>query len=222
MLDRGDTLDAHVPDHRRFVATALARLVKVGKEIDVPSTLRASHEDGLWPRPHDRRFDFGGTADGAEWIDDIARSARAQMSDITAGESVLGHADWRVEHLRFTGSMLTAAHDWDSLTIDREPVTVGLAAHGFTADWTRDDIDPVPTRNESLAFIDDYEVARGEDFTPPERQIAEAALIYGTAYGARCQYSDLRTNYGQVAASRPINPSAITVGFVAALWSEPR
>lgn len=42
-----------------------------------------------------------------------------------------------------------------------------------------------------VAFIEDYEQARGEPFRPDEREVLDAANLAHIAYGARCQHSDL-------------------------------
>ena len=148
----------------------------------------------LWPRPHDVRFDFIGTARGAEWIDELALAA---LADRDQGERVLGHADWRVEHLRFDAGRLVAVHDWQSLGVAPEPALAGYAAHSFTADWSAEPHPPVPSAEEGLAFLADYERARGGPFDETERTSARAALVYAAAYGARCEHSDVRLGIGE-------------------------
>jgi hypothetical protein len=91
-------------------------------------------EDQLWPVPHDGRFDFEATADGAEWIDRIAAQARPLL-DREVGAVVVGHTDWRVQHMLFADGRLTAVYDWASLTVMREPRLVGSVAHAFTTSW---------------------------------------------------------------------------------------
>ena len=41
-----------------------------------------------------------------------------------------------------------------------------------------------------LAFVADYEHARGQPFTKVERDALDAANLAAIAYGARCQHSD--------------------------------
>ncbi len=66
----------------------------------------------------------------------------------------------------------------DSLALEKEPIIVGHAASYFT--YTEFfDIERLPSREESQAFIADYEVARGKQFTPDERKTLDAAMIYG-------------------------------------------
>jgi hypothetical protein len=141
----------------------------------------------LWPTPHSKLFDFAATSLGAEWIDEIAVRAREQMRP--AGVHVIGHNDWRQEHVRFLGGEPVWAFDWDSLCLDLEPALIGSVAHGFTADWSRDDQRQAPTRNEALRFISDYEEARLARFSPEERRLAHASLVYACAYTARCGHA---------------------------------
>jgi len=48
---------------------------------------------------------------------------------------VIGHFDWRIEHVRLDDGRIVTSYDWDSLNAEREPVLVGATAHAFTADW---------------------------------------------------------------------------------------
>jgi hypothetical protein len=86
--------------------------------------------------------------------------------------------------------------DWDSLARAREPALVGEAAHAFCADWEAEDYRCTPTLDEALAFISDYETARGRPFGTDERSACNAAFVYACAYTARCEDSDARTGFG--------------------------
>jgi hypothetical protein len=104
---------------------------------------------------------------------------------------------------------VSAVYDWDSLAIQREPVLAGGVAHLFTADFRAPDHADVPTLDEALAFIADYEVARGARFDADEHAAARAALVYAMAYTARCEHSDALTDMGTapVRAERATDPS---------------
>jgi hypothetical protein len=205
LLDRGTDEDAHDPAVRRTMAASLARLVERCRPLVALDALRdhpmrvAPGE--LWPVPHDPRFDFEATRAGAEWLDRIAAEATAVPA---AGAWVVGHADWRVEHLRFERGAVSAVYDWDSVRIDREPALVGAAAYAFTANWSREDLVYLPTLEEALAFVADYEEARGRPFTAAEHRSARASLVYMMAYSARCGHSDALTDMGR----RPPDPAA--------------
>jgi hypothetical protein len=96
-----------------------------------------------------------------------------------------------VEHLRYARGALVAIHDWDSLVVRPEAALAGAISGAFTIDWTQIERCGVPTPQESEAFLRDYERARGVAFSTPERALARAALLYQTAYSARCEWSDL-------------------------------
>jgi hypothetical protein len=205
LLDRGTDADAHEPAVRRLMAATLAWLIERCRPLARLDALR-DHPmrvapGALWPVPHEPRFDFEATSAGAEWIDRIAAEALAVPA---AGDWVVGHADWRVEHLRFERGAVSAVYDWDSVHIDREPALVGAAAYAFTANWSREDLVYLPTLEEALAFVADYEQARGAPFTGAEHRVARASLVYRMGYSARCGHSDAMTDMGR----RPPRPGS--------------
>ena len=71
-----------------------------------------------------------------------------------------------------------------------EPLLVGNAAGSFT--YTEElsyDVFVWPAAQESLAFIDEYESARGRPFTAGERRSAHGACVYLRGYAARCGHA---------------------------------
>jgi hypothetical protein len=104
-----------------------------------------------------------------------------------AGVRVIGHCDWRQEHVRFLKDEPVAAFDWDSLCCESEPALLGTVAHGFCADWSLPE--QAPTLKEADAFIRDYEAARGYPFSPQERILCAASFAYACAYTARCGHA---------------------------------
>ena len=188
-LETGSFRDAHEPGVRTAMATTLARFV----EVATATGLRPRREflrpaEALWPRPHNVLFDFEATAAGAEWIDELARAALVREA---CGREVVGHTDWSAKHVRFDESLRpTALYDWDSVTVDREPVIVGTAAASFT--YTEELGHPVvmwPSLDETLAFVDDYERARGAAFAAAERLAVGAACVDLRGYAARCTHA---------------------------------
>ena len=142
-------------------------------------------DQGLWPPPHDDRFDL--SAPGGEWIDELARHARGRLVEHAAhAPRVVGHADWRAEHVRFvpvTGS-LAAVYDWDSLASGTVEAFVGQAALAFPVDFTR------PSRWPSMRESADFARAYAEvHSTTLDVDAVDAAHLYGLAYTARCAYS---------------------------------
>jgi hypothetical protein len=186
-LDEGEHRDAHDPEVRRAMAESLVRFVRLATATGLrPRREFLRPDDGVWPKPHNVLFDFEATAEGAEWIDAVGR--RALLPPV--GELVVGHTDWAAKHVRFDDDLRPkAVYDWDSVTTQTEPVVAGTAAgaHTYTeggpltARWPRPD--------ESLAFLGDYERARGAPFTAEERRAAEAACVYLIAYSARCHHA---------------------------------
>jgi Ser/Thr protein kinase RdoA (MazF antagonist) len=224
LLDEGSPADAHDPAVRRALAASLARLVALCRPMTALAALRenimATRPGDLWPTPHDGRFDFAATTAGAEWLDEIAACARG-VRDRDAGDVVVGHTDWRVENMRLSSDgSVSAVYDWDSIAVQREPVLAGGVAHLFTSDFRVPDRAQVPTLDEALAFIADYEAARGAPFDGEEHAAARAALVYAMAYTARCEHSDLLTDMGSLPArperaAEPVPPGSARA-FVAA------
>ena len=189
LLEQGRHGNGFDPKCRKAIASTLAELIALLKSFDGAVSCLKHFQRGksLYPQPHGKLFDFEKTAAGAEWIDAVAE--RARQAEAHDGPPVVGHADWRVEHLRFQGDRIAAAYDWDSLAFRPETELVGISAHGFTADWTREDVRRIPTADGIRAYVTDYEVARGPAFTKRERRSLFATCVYSIAYGARCAHS---------------------------------
>jgi hypothetical protein len=159
----------------------------------------------LWPTPHDPRFDFTANADGARWIDDLARQAREIQRVGANRDPVVGHTDWRVENMRFDSrGQVCAVFDWDSLRILPEPVLAGKGAANYTTDWGRDVERQYPSVDEALGFIAAFEAARGERFDDGQRRMARAALVDAWAYISRCEHSDDPTGPGDSDSARAL------------------
>ena len=190
---------------RRAMADGLHRFHTAGAplvghvEVGTPLLLRPPGAP-LWFEPHDVRFDFDATADGAEWIDRLAALARDRL-EVRGPNVVIGHFDWRAENLAFRDDCIVAIYDWDSVLAAPEAVVVGNAAAQFTADWTDVSVDPLPSVDEMRSFVSDFERARGARFDTAERELLDAANLFACAYGARCQHSDM-IRHPEVARTR--------------------
>jgi hypothetical protein len=200
-VTRGHTRNAHEPVVRRALAhswhAVSAALEPEVAVTSLPAHLVAQLEPGrLWPTPHSKLFDFEATRQGAEEIDALAAAALKRREP--AGRIVLGHSDWRAEHVHFEGDRPVAAFDWDSLCKGQEAELVGFIAHAFCADWTRSDCVQAPTLDEARAFVAEYEAARGAPFGAAERRLLAAAFAYSIAYTARCGHA-----YGRRDRERP-------------------
>jgi hypothetical protein len=99
----------------------------------------------------------------------------------------VAHVDWNCENIRFEDHRVSASYDWDSLAAAPEPVLVGVSAGAFTAGGAAGP--DAPTPQDVKAFLQDYELARGQDFTAAERRTAAAAATWVLAYNARCGVS---------------------------------
>jgi hypothetical protein len=116
---------------------------------------------------------------------------------------VIGHCDWRVEHVGFDGDRVVAIYDCDSLALVTEPAMVGKAAAQFSINWRLHDLGrdvEFPTFDDMRAFVREYEAARGAPFTPPQLEALDAANLALMGYGARCQHSLLVSDPGITAA----------------------
>ena len=173
----GVPTDVRVPGVRRAMAGGLARLVaeaRACRGVDDLPRWPLPPEGALWPKPHNTLFDFGATARGAGWIDEVARSALRAMR---AAEShvVVGHSDWSAKNMRMGSGGIAVLYDWDSVFLDREAFVVGSAAAHFPVTWELD-VPETPSAREVVAFVREYEEARGAQFTSSELE-AEAQEI---------------------------------------------
>lgn len=193
LKNEGEYGNPHDPAVRRSLAELLARQIALTQHPEsIPGIQPALFDrrlppEVLWPVPHDAIFNFEATANGAEWIDDLARPAHQAVLQ-GEGQLVLGHTDWSVKHVRYVGEQATAVYDWESLALEKEPAIVGAASAYFTYnEWPG--ITQRPSQNEALAFVSEYEAARGKPFSPEEYQTLAAAATYHLAYCARCEHS---------------------------------
>lgn len=192
-LREGDRADGAHPAVRRSIAATLHQFVVAARPfvgtVGLDPWIGPPVAGDLWPEPHDLRFDFAATAAGAEWIDEAARHARQALAD-RDWPVVVGHLDWRVQNLGFTGSEVTAIYDWDSVCLVPEAALVGAISVVHPVDWRSDVVDHFPSLAQIDAFVVDYEAARGTPFDGDERPLLTAGQRWIASYGARCQHSD--------------------------------
>ncbi len=167
LVDRGIVRNGHDAVIRRELARSLHAIVECLLPLYV--------------------FDFAATTRGAEYIDELAAQARTRM--MPAGRRIIGHCDWRAEHVRFDGDLPTVGFDWDSLHKITEPALVGSAAHMFCADWSKSHHVQAPTLEEARSFVSEYEVARDRSFTRAERTLCGASFVFSVAYTCRCGHA---------------------------------
>jgi hypothetical protein len=115
-------------------------------------------------------------------VADAAQRARGWL--LAAGlPSVLGHADFEAQNLRWDGREVRTVHDWDSLAWQPEAALAGAASGAF-ASAGPPTLAPVES---SEAFLAAYQDVRGRSFTAVEREIAWAASVWMAAYNGREQ-----------------------------------
>ena len=189
------TAESHVPGGNvlpdsgraaRPFAVALAQLVTLAPSPEeVPSLAPApawtawDHDQGgLWPWPDEHDVDLN-EVDGPGWIDAAGQAARQRLLD-GHDRAVIGHGDWLADNLRWQGSRLLVAHDWDSLISDSEPVIAGLAAAIYPG---------LATVTETRDFLTAYAAARGRPFSPGDLQRCWAASVWTRAFDAKEQHA---------------------------------
>jgi len=189
------TAESHVPggnvlpDSGRAAqpfAVALAQLVALAPSPEeVPSLAPAPawtawnhNQDGLWPRPDEHDVDLN-EVEGPGWIDAAGQAARQRLLD-GYDRTVIGHGDWLPDNLRWQGSRLLVAHDWDSLIADSEAVIAGLASAIYPG---------LATVAETRDFLTAYAAARGRPFSPGDLQRCWAAGVWTRAFDAKEQHA---------------------------------
>ena len=180
-----------LPDSGRAAqpfAAALAQLVRLAPRPEqVPSLAPApswaawNHDqDGIWPSPDDSDADLN-QVPGPGWLDEAAQAAR-RILQANQDQPVIGHCDWMTDNLRWNGSRLLVAYDWDSLIADSEAVIAGLAAAIYL-------YPALPTMTETRAFLDAYATARGRPFSPGELRQCWAAGVWTRAVDAKLEHA---------------------------------
>ncbi|MFC5464811.1 phosphotransferase [Lederbergia graminis] len=188
--DVGEQKDAHDPLIRKALARTFSELIARTQSYKAEKDLtygRLFTTPSLYPNPHNELFNFEKTAKGAEWIDEIAITAKKVTNEVK-GETVIGHADWSLKNLRLQGNKVVMVYDWDSLTLEDELNLLGIAAATFPTSW---DIETkiTPSPEEAYLFVREYEYFRGKSFSKKELEKIAAATTYCIAYTARCEHA---------------------------------
>ncbi len=90
--------------------------------------------------------------------------------------------------MRMNPNGIAVLYDWDSVFLDRETFILGSAAVHFPVTWELD-VPETPGISEVVAFVRDYQQARGKPFTRSELREVEAGATYARAYKARCEHA---------------------------------
>jgi hypothetical protein len=126
---------------------------------------------------------FDRTPAGFAWLDTFGERAAAQiLAHRDAGDAVVGHADWYAGNTTVAGDALVGTFDWELVT-DTEAVIAGFTAACYAASSTSGR--GLSTPEEVVAFLRDYDIARGEPFTSHEQRAAAGAAAWILAVNAR-------------------------------------
>lgn len=192
MIDAGEHRDPKAAPVRGAMARLMAEIVARAEAYRATPGLPASAPPAgaLWPRPHNALFDFG--VAGGEWIDALAREARAVMHE-TPAHVVVAHTDISGANMRFDGPAdaprVSALYDADSFAlVDEMRLLAGAATHFTYLPSEADGTWAWPTREDARAFVADYCEARGAPLTAAERARLDACATYALAYTARCEH----------------------------------
>jgi hypothetical protein len=188
----GEVLHGDSPEVAVRCAEVFARLmaeladVTVAPPLPNPPWVRWDHADsGVWPAVdclanRDHRAVPG-------YVADTAVRARARL--LAAGlPSVLGHADFEAQNLRWHGREVWAVHDWDSLAWQPEAALAGAASGAFASDGAPN-LAPIES---SEAFLAAYQDIRGRLFTAVEQEVAWAASVWMDTYNIWGSLHDTR------------------------------
>ena len=184
-LPGGELLRGDSPDVAVRYAAVFARLVTELADVTVapplpnPRWVRWDHTDsGLWPAIG--FLDERDQSTVPAYVVDAAERARKRLlaADLP---SVLGHADFEAQNLRWHGRDVWAVHDWDSLAWQPEAALVGAASGVFPKTGPA----TLPPIESSEAFLMVYQDLRGRRFTAEEQEIAWAASLWPAAHDVR-------------------------------------
>jgi len=139
-------------------------------------------EDGVWPAPDDRNVDLNAErCSVTAWVDDVGAAVRGRLEQIRDAPCVIGHGDWDGRNVKFADGRPLAVHDWDSVVYEPEVVIAGQAAAMYV---------PGPTGagasvEQTGAFLEEYQRARGLVLTTGELQLSWAAGLWVRAFNAK-------------------------------------
>ena len=135
---------------------------------------------GLWPAPEDLDADLNAYPE-PQWLSRVAAAVRDHLRG-HASDPVIGHGDWHPGNLCWQGPDLIAVHDWDSVICQPEPAIARLAAVSFRG---IDDPATLASVEDSAAFLDAYQHARGRHWTTADYTACWAAGLWQRAFDAK-------------------------------------
>jgi Phosphotransferase enzyme family len=176
------------PDDAARSAEALAWLIRVTASVGEIGSLSPSPPwvawdhagPGLWP---DTDAVPGNLNDmpGPGWLDTAAARCRERLSRYQAPR-VIGHGDWHMDNVLWSGGRLFAVHDWDSVVSQPEAAIAGIAAAIFPSKggaWQ------TATIQESEQFLAAYIRASSRAWTRDDIEAFWAASVWTRAFDAK-------------------------------------
>ena len=175
----------------RLLADLVRRLVSLDLDPPLPNP--------EWVR-WDARPEREAAAPAPAWMEDTTRRVRSKLAECDL-PSVLGHADWEAQNMRWRKGVAHAVYDWDSLAWLPEAAIAGSAAGIFAIHGEQPMLAPLES---SEAFLDAYESERGARFSTYETEIAWAASIWEALHNARddVSYNRPKLSYERLRAER--------------------
>ena len=197
-VDEGRRADGHLSEDRNLIAGKLSQLIKLSRSFprmrEMPTDTLVEVAGSVWPKPHNVYFDFDATTMGAEWID--AAGARSKpVLDAMAEGGIIAHLDWSPKHFLIKDGEVSVIYDWDSVARVPETRAVGAAAAAHVNSEYINKSNR-PTLEQVELFLSDYERHRGSAFSGCDLKEVWASLVYGAAYGARCEHAIDHANPG--------------------------
>lgn len=170
--------------YAHLLAELMSQLVHIEARPPLPNPMwvRWDHEGPGPFAPHPQHDAHAARVQVPEWIDATARRVQERLRR-SGLPSLIGHADWEAQNLRFSGREIHVVHDWDSLARLPEAAIAGAAAGAFSSV----EIPTLAPLASSAAFLDAYETSRGVTFTREEREVAWAAGLWPALHNARGQ-----------------------------------
>jgi hypothetical protein len=140
---------------------------------------------GVWPAPEDLDVNLNAYPE-PQWLARVAAAVREHLRGY-ASDPVIGHGDWHPGNLCWRGPDLIAVHDWDSVICQPEPAIAGLAAASFSG---IDHPATIASVEDSAAFLDAYQHARGRHWTSRDYAACWAAGLWQRTFDAKTRSLD--------------------------------
>ncbi|MFF5185751.1 hypothetical protein ACFY30_18575 [Streptomyces sp. NPDC000345] len=139
-------------------------------------------ENGVWPVPDDRDVDLNAErCSVTAWVDELGAAVRRRLEEVRDAACVIGHGDWDGRNVKFRDGRPLAVHDWDSVVYEPEVVIIGQAAAMFHGGPTG----AGASVEQTEAFMEEYQIARGRTLSDNELQLCWAAGLWVRAFNAK-------------------------------------